>query len=93
MFFSVVLTKKYTNPSSDIIDVLAGLDNVDAVLSDLVATLDTAIKNGRDGKINLNEKRGLTDDLSVHKAKGHQSRYSCCGRWLPNSIGVVLCTP
>lgn len=50
VFFSVVLTKKYTNPSSDIIDVLAGLDNVDAVFSDVVATLESAIKSGRDGK-------------------------------------------
>lgn len=50
VFFSVVLTKKYTNPSSDIIDVLAGLANVDAVFSDLVATLDGATKNGRDGR-------------------------------------------
>lgn len=90
----MVLTKKYTNPSSDIIDVLAGLDNVDAVFSDLVATLDTAIKNGRNGKINVNDMSWwLTNDLSVNKAKSHQSRYCCCGRWLPNSIGVVLCTP
>lgn len=90
----MVLTKKYTNPSSDIIDVLAGLDNVDAVFSDLVATLDTAIKNGRDGKINVNDMRcWLTDNLSVNKAKSHQSRYSCCGRRLPNSTGVVLCPP
>lgn len=43
------MTKKYTNPSSDIIDVLAGLDNVDAVFSDLVTTLETAIRDGRDG--------------------------------------------
>ena len=49
VFFSIVLTKKYTNPSSDIIEVLSGLDNVDAAFQDLVATLETAIKNGRDG--------------------------------------------
>jgi hypothetical protein len=42
-----VLSKKYTNPSSDIINVLAGLDEVDVVLADFVAMLDTAIKAGR----------------------------------------------
>ncbi|KAI7583871.1 DUF1741-domain-containing protein, partial [Hortaea werneckii] len=47
VFFAVVLTKKYTNPSSDIIDVLAGLDKVDAVFTELVAVLDHAIKDGR----------------------------------------------
>ncbi|GAB1736072.1 hypothetical protein NU219Hw_g6123t1 [Hortaea werneckii] len=47
VFFAVVLTKKYTNPSSDIIDVLAGLDRVDAVFTELVAVLDHAIKDGR----------------------------------------------
>lgn len=42
-----MLAKKYTNPSADIIEVLAGLDNVDSVFTDLVNTLDTAIKDGR----------------------------------------------
>jgi hypothetical protein len=42
-----VLPKKYTNPSSDIIDVLAGLDEVDAVFTDFVAALDVNIKTGR----------------------------------------------
>lgn len=51
MFFSIVLTKKYTNPSSDIIEVLSGLDNVDAAFQDLVATLENAIKDGRDGMV------------------------------------------
>lgn len=47
VFFAVVLAKRYTNPSSDMIQVLAGLDRVDAVFTDLVATLDHAIKHGR----------------------------------------------
>lgn len=50
VFFAVVLAKKYTNPSSDIIEVLAGLDNVDAVFIELVAILDQAIKDGRTSK-------------------------------------------
>lgn len=47
MFFAVVLAKKYTNPSSDIIEVLAGLDNVDAVFTELVTRLDQTIREGR----------------------------------------------
>jgi hypothetical protein len=41
------LTKKYTNPSSDIITVLAGLDEVDQVISGFVAVLDGIIRNGK----------------------------------------------
>ncbi|GAB7329524.1 hypothetical protein MBLNU13_g01293t2 [Cladosporium sp. NU13] len=48
VFFSVVLTKRFTSPSSDIIEVTSGLDNVDAVYSDLTATLENTIKTGRD---------------------------------------------
>ncbi|KAH8811823.1 hypothetical protein F5884DRAFT_783550 [Xylogone sp. PMI_703] len=46
-FFSSVLTKKYTNPSSDIINVLAGLDKVDAIFTDFVAALDVTIRTGK----------------------------------------------
>ncbi|KAI1751244.1 hypothetical protein F4782DRAFT_200320 [Xylaria castorea] len=45
-FFSAVLPKKYTNPSSDIIAVLAGLDHVDSVFTDFVGALDSIIRNG-----------------------------------------------
>nr|POE54160.1 upf0588 membrane protein [Quercus suber] len=47
VFFAVVLAKKYAAPSADIIEVLAGLDNVDSVFTELVAALDLAIKDGR----------------------------------------------
>ena len=47
IFLSSVLVKKYTNPSSDIITVLAGLDNVDTVFTDFVGTLDSIIRHGR----------------------------------------------
>ena len=43
----MVLNKRFSNPSSDIIEVLAGLDLVDAVFTDLVATLEHTIKDGR----------------------------------------------
>ncbi|TVY91971.1 UPF0668 protein-like protein [Lachnellula willkommii] len=52
-FLASVLPKKYTNPSSDIINVLAGLDEVDAVFTDFVAALDVTIKTGRTRKSNL----------------------------------------
>ncbi|GAP92343.1 putative DUF1741-domain-containing protein [Rosellinia necatrix] len=45
-FFSAVLPKKYTNPSSDIIAVLAGLDHVDTIFTDFVGALDSIIRNG-----------------------------------------------
>jgi len=47
VFLAKILAKRYTNPSSDIIEVLAGLDNVDSVFTELVATLDTTIRSGR----------------------------------------------
>ncbi|KAK4167486.1 hypothetical protein QBC43DRAFT_311959 [Cladorrhinum sp. PSN259] len=46
-FMIAVLAKKYTNPSSDIIEVLAGLDHVDTVLTEFVAVLEQYIRNGR----------------------------------------------
>ena len=46
VFLACVLKKRYTNPSSDIITVLAGLDEVDHVISDFVAMLDGIIRNG-----------------------------------------------
>jgi hypothetical protein len=51
VFFAVVLSKKYTNPSSDIIEVLAGLDDVDSVFSELVSCLDHTIREGRTGQL------------------------------------------
>ncbi|PYI02205.1 DUF1741-domain-containing protein [Aspergillus sclerotiicarbonarius CBS 121057] len=46
VFLACVLKKKYTNPSSDVITVLAGLDEVDHVTSNFVAVLDGIIRNG-----------------------------------------------
>jgi hypothetical protein len=47
VFLGSVLSKKYTNPSSDIISVLTGLHNADTVMSDFVASLDVVIRHGR----------------------------------------------
>lgn len=46
-----MLAKKYMNPSSDIINVLAGLDHVDTVFSDFAGALDGIIRNGRSGEL------------------------------------------
>lgn len=49
VFLTKVFSKKYTNPSSDIIEVLAGLDNVDTVFNDLVTALENTISSGKTG--------------------------------------------
>ncbi|KAK3984310.1 hypothetical protein QBC44DRAFT_337215 [Cladorrhinum sp. PSN332] len=46
-FMIAILGKKYNNPSSDIIEVLAGLDHVDTVLTEFVGQLEQFIRNGR----------------------------------------------
>ena len=45
-FLSAVLSKKYTNPSSDVIEVLAGLDKVDKLITELVSGLERLIRAG-----------------------------------------------
>ena len=46
-FLAAALAKKYTNPSTDIIEVVAGLEHVDKVVTDLVNGLEATInKNG-----------------------------------------------
>ncbi|OJD14503.1 hypothetical protein AJ78_05153 [Emergomyces pasteurianus Ep9510] len=52
-FLGGVLTKKYSNPSSDIIAVLAGIDEVDHVIADFVAALDGIIRNGAGFEIRM----------------------------------------
>ncbi|KAF2277592.1 DUF1741-domain-containing protein [Westerdykella ornata] len=53
IFLDLALSKKYTNPNSDVLSVLAGLDDADTVVSDFVATIDTAIRNGRNPIVRL----------------------------------------
>lgn len=47
VFLDAALSKKYTNPSSDIISVLAGLHDADVVMAEFVGALDMVIRNGR----------------------------------------------
>jgi hypothetical protein len=94
VFFSVVLTKRFTSPSSDIIEVTSGLDNVDAVYLDLTATLESTIKNGRDGTFHdPSTERFCTNNISLHETESHQSRNCCCRRWLSNSTCFIFCPP
>ncbi|KAJ5272193.1 hypothetical protein N7524_005462 [Penicillium chrysogenum] len=53
VFLTSILRKKYTNPSSDVITVLAGLDEVDHVIPDFVAVLDRIIRNGSSFDVRL----------------------------------------
>ncbi|EAA34333.2 DUF1741-domain-containing protein [Neurospora crassa] len=46
VFLVSILGKKYTNPSSDIIEVLAGLDSVDHVFGEFVGALDGIVRGG-----------------------------------------------
>lgn len=77
VFLTSILSKKYTNPSSDVITVLAGLDEVDHVISDFVAVLDRIIRNGSSGKslpvLLLTEIVAVDPNFSSRcAAQGHQ---------------------
>lgn len=50
-FLDAVLSKRYQSPSADIIELLAGLDNVDVVFQGLVGALEQAINYGRTSEI------------------------------------------
>lgn len=47
VFLGAVLAKKFMNPSSDVITVLAGLDEVDAVFFDFANAIETTLRTGR----------------------------------------------
>ncbi|KAL1792296.1 hypothetical protein ACET3X_008803 [Alternaria dauci] len=65
VFLDAALAKKYTNPSSDIISVLTGLNDADVVMTEFVATLDMAIRSGRDVPLRL---RAVRATLSITAA-------------------------
>ncbi len=50
VFLGAVLAKRYTNPSADIITVLAGLDEVDAVFFDFASAIENTLRTGRSCK-------------------------------------------
>ena len=49
VFLSVILAKRYTNPSADIIAVTTGLDEVDTVFNDFANAIENLIRSGRTG--------------------------------------------
>ena len=89
-----MLAKKYTNPSSDIIEVLAGLDNVDAVFAELVATLDQVIKDGRTSKFlalsDVCYRCAYTSCYSRATTKSRANRNRRSLWWIPNRPRFVL---
>ena len=46
VFLGVILTKRYTNPSADIITALSGLDEVDAVFFEFANAIEGIIRTG-----------------------------------------------
>lgn len=46
-FLSAALSKKYASPSTDIIEIVAGLQDVDKVMTDLVNSLNSVIDRGK----------------------------------------------
>ena len=52
VFLVVILAKRYTNPSADIIAVTTGLDEVDVVFNDFANAIENLIRNGRTGAPN-----------------------------------------
>lgn len=63
-FLGGILSKKYTNPSSDVIAVLAGLDKVDKLVSDLVSGIDDLIRNGNNSESILHHAEGRLTSLA-----------------------------
>ncbi|KAF2154428.1 DUF1741-domain-containing protein [Myriangium duriaei CBS 260.36] len=70
VFLDSVLAKRYQSPSADIIEVLAGLDNVDTVFHQLVDVLDKTISQG--GTIELRE-QAVRVVLSITSGAFHTS--------------------
>ncbi|KAL5449930.1 hypothetical protein PMIN07_001636 [Paraphaeosphaeria minitans] len=65
VFLDAALNKKYTNPSSDIISVLAGLHDADAVMAEFVGALDMVMRNGRNIPLRL---KAVRTTLSITAA-------------------------
>lgn len=89
------MTKRYTNPSADIITVLAGLDEVDAVFSEFANAIESIIRTGRSG-------RGFRSDDYLRKtlrdySGDSQQGYRCCSiidfRGVSDKPRIILCPP
>lgn len=51
VFLDVILAKRYTNPSSDIITVLAGLDEVDNAFLAFANAIESVVRTGQSGML------------------------------------------
>lgn len=69
VFLGVTLAKRYTNPSSDTITVIAGLDEVDAVFSEFANVIEHCIRTGR--SVTLRQK--ATDTALALTAGAYQT--------------------
>ena len=79
-----ILAKKYTNPSSDIIEVLAGLDHVDTLLTEFVGALESLIRNGR------NSSAGCCPNLIGHPGRDQGSACTYRGDLQQGAVEVAL---
>ncbi|KAI4238680.1 MAG: hypothetical protein LQ352_007851 [Teloschistes flavicans] len=51
VFLGIVLAKRYTNPSAEIITVLVGLDEVDIVFADFANAIENVVRSGGSAEI------------------------------------------
>lgn len=96
IFLREVLSKRYTNLSSDIISLLTGLDNVDSIFTDFVASLDAYIRSGRTGtnpswrRVVLGSEVLTEHDYSGSAAESHTGG-ALHSLWsFPNWVAVIL---
>ena len=58
---NVVLSKRFTNPSADVITVIAGLDEVDSVFADFANAIDACVRMGRTSEPSSEHHVALSD--------------------------------
>ncbi len=95
VFLGVILAKRYTNPSADIITVLAGLDEVDSVFFEFANVIESVIRTGRSGRCFRSYDcpwRVLRD-----YSGDPQQSYRCCSvidfRRVSDKPRIILCPP
>ena len=92
MFLNSVLSKRYHSPSADIIEILAGLDDIDAVFGELVTTLETTIRTGKNGMITCPADDSEPDLCSPRTTDGGQRGNLRRIRSFPNWLAYLLYT-
>ena len=86
MFLAAVLAKKYAHASSDVIAVLAGLDRIDAVMTDFVAVLDSVAGQAVDrkfvcaGRYFVFTSRRIPADVGVRQMLSGRKRSMSCSQ-------------